>query len=85
MAHHHSSILFAVDYDILHTLHAISNKIPCVVWPKKTGRVQMEVNIESRHTVVCRTAQENGARANGVSILTGTMCQSRDFHASVAP
>jgi len=26
----------------------------------------------SRHTVVCRAAQENGARANGVSILTGT-------------
>ena len=25
----------------------------------------------SRHTVVCRAAQENGARANGVSILTG--------------
>ena len=27
---------------------------------------------ESRHTVVCRAAQENGACANGVSILTGT-------------
>jgi len=26
----------------------------------------------SRHMVVCRAAQENGARANGVSILTGT-------------
>jgi len=26
----------------------------------------------SRHTVVCRTAQKNGARANGVSILTET-------------
>ena len=26
----------------------------------------------SRHTVVCRAAQENGAHANGVSILTGT-------------
>ena len=26
----------------------------------------------SRHTVVCRAAQENGARANVVSILTGT-------------
>ena len=27
---------------------------------------------KSRHTVVCRVAQENGAHANGVSILTGT-------------
>jgi len=31
---------------------------------------------KSRHTVVCRAAQENGARANRVSILTGTMHQS---------
>ena len=29
-------------------------------------------SIISRHTVVCRAAQENRARANGVSILTGT-------------
>jgi len=27
--------------------------------------------LSSRHTVVCRAAQENGARANVVSILTG--------------
>jgi len=27
---------------------------------------------KSRHKVVCRVAQENGACANGVSILTGT-------------
>jgi len=27
---------------------------------------------KSRHTVVCRAAQENGAHANEVSILTGT-------------
>jgi len=35
---------------------------------------------ESRHTVVCRAAQENGACANVVQEQ-----QSRDFHASVAP
>jgi len=28
--------------------------------------------LESKHTIVCRAAQENGGRANGVSILTGT-------------
>jgi len=32
----------------------------------------LEAIYQARHTVVCRAAQENGARANGVSILTGT-------------
>ena len=30
------------------------------------------IMLGSRHTVVCRAAQENGGRTNGVSILTGT-------------
>ena len=29
------------------------------------------VRVVSRHAVVCRVAQENRARANGMSILTG--------------
>ena len=33
--------------------------------------IQAKINI-SRHTVVCRVAQENGVCANGVSIFTGT-------------
>ena len=33
----------------------------------------LKVKLPSRHTVVCRAAQENGARANRVSILTGTI------------
>ena len=40
----------------------------------------------SPHTiylVVCHVAQENGARVNGVSIMTGTT--KSQFHASVAP
>ena len=36
----------------------------------------------SRHTVVCCAAQENRARANEVSILTGTT--KHDLHESIA-
>ena len=31
-----------------------------------------QILLWSKHTVVCRVTQENGARANGMSILTGT-------------
>ena len=41
---------------------------------------------ESRHTVVCCAAQENGARANGVSILTGaTKLRFSRIRSSVIP
>ena len=39
--------------------------------------------LKSRHTVVCRAAQENGARAT--EWVYWQEQQSRDFHASVAP
>ena len=35
-------------------------------------KIAIKMVLGSRHTVVCRAAQENGAFANGVSILTGT-------------
>ena len=39
--------------------------------------------LQSRHTVVCRVAQENGAHVSYVSILTGTKSRFSRIHNSV--
>ena len=48
--------------------------------------LQLHAGLASRHTVVCRVAQENRVCVNGVSILIGTTkSQFLCIHSSVIP